>query len=44
MSDATSILIVDDEPVARSRLRELLADLAPDGLDQAKRIGGIQDE
>ena len=29
MSDATSILIVDDEPVARSRLRELLADLAP---------------
>ncbi len=24
------ILIVDDEPVARSRLRELLADLAPD--------------
>ena len=23
---------------------ELLADLAPDGLDQAKRIGGIQDE
>jgi two-component system response regulator AlgR len=30
MSDPTSILIVDDEPVARSRLRELLADLAPD--------------
>ena len=30
MSDAISILIVDDEPVARSRLRELLADLAPD--------------
>ena len=30
MSDAISILIVDDEPVARSRLRELLADLSPD--------------
>src|SRR5690606_41534659 len=30
MSDATSILIIDDEPVARSRLRELLADLAPE--------------
>jgi len=30
MPDAPSILIVDDEPVARSRLRELLADLAPD--------------
>jgi len=30
MSDVPSILIVDDEPVARSRLRELLADLAPD--------------
>lgn len=30
MSDAISLLIVDDEPVARSRLRELLADLAPD--------------
>jgi len=30
MADAPSILIVDDEPVARSRLRELLADLAPD--------------
>jgi two-component system, LytTR family, response regulator AlgR len=30
MSDATSILIVDDEPIARSRLRELLADLAPE--------------
>lgn len=30
MSDAISILIVDDEPVARSRLRELLADLAPE--------------
>ncbi len=30
MTDAISILIVDDEPVARSRLRELLADLAPD--------------
>lgn len=30
MVDAPSILIVDDEPVARSRLRELLADLAPD--------------
>jgi two-component system response regulator AlgR len=30
MTDATSILIVDDEPVARSRLRELLADLSPD--------------
>jgi two-component system, LytTR family, response regulator AlgR len=29
MSDAPSILIVDDEPVARSRLRELLADLSP---------------
>ncbi|HMM52780.1 MAG TPA: LytTR family DNA-binding domain-containing protein [Burkholderiaceae bacterium] len=29
MPDAPSILIVDDEPVARSRLRELLADLAP---------------
>lgn len=30
MSDAISLLIVDDEPVARSRLRELLADLAPE--------------
>ena len=30
MADVTSILIVDDEPVARSRLRELLADLAPE--------------
>lgn len=30
MPDAPSILIVDDEPVARSRLRELLADLAPE--------------
>lgn len=30
MSDAISILIVDDEPVARARLRELLADLAPE--------------
>ncbi|HOA94161.1 MAG TPA: response regulator transcription factor [Quisquiliibacterium sp.] len=30
MSDAISVLIVDDEPVARSRLRELLADLAPE--------------
>ncbi|NLD69221.1 MAG: response regulator transcription factor [Limnobacter sp.] len=30
MADAPSILIVDDEPVARSRLRELLADLAPE--------------
>jgi two-component system response regulator AlgR len=30
MSDPTSILIVDDEPVARSRLRELLADLSPE--------------
>ncbi|RIK95903.1 MAG: DNA-binding response regulator [Burkholderiales bacterium] len=30
MPDVPSILIVDDEPVARSRLRELLADLAPD--------------
>ncbi len=30
MSDAISILIVDDEPVARGRLRELLADLAPE--------------
>ena len=30
MSDATSILIVDDEPIARARLRELLADLSPD--------------
>ncbi|MGA0797439.1 MAG: LytR/AlgR family response regulator transcription factor [Quisquiliibacterium sp.] len=29
MSDAPSILIVDDEPVARIRLRELLGDLAP---------------
>lgn len=29
MSDAISILIVDDEPVARMRVRELLADLAP---------------
>lgn len=29
MSDVTSILIIDDEPVARARLRELLADLAP---------------
>ena len=27
---AISILIVDDEPVARSRLRELLADLSPE--------------
>ncbi len=30
MAELTSILIVDDEPVARSRLRELLADLAPE--------------
>ncbi|MFP5406112.1 MAG: LytR/AlgR family response regulator transcription factor [Gammaproteobacteria bacterium] len=30
MTDVPSILIVDDEPVARSRLRELLADLSPD--------------
>ena len=30
MSDAPSILIVDDEPLARSRMRDLLADLAPD--------------
>lgn len=30
MSDVPSILIVDDEPVARSRLRELLADLSPE--------------
>ena len=30
MSDAISILIVVDEPVARSRLRELLADMAPE--------------
>ena len=30
MADVPSILIVDDEPVARSRLRELLADLAPE--------------
>ena len=30
MSDAISVLIVDDEPVARARLRELLADLAPE--------------
>jgi two-component system response regulator AlgR len=30
MSDATSILIVDDEPPARARLREVLADLAPE--------------
>lgn len=30
MSDAISILIVDDEPVARMRVRELLADLAPE--------------
>lgn len=30
MSDAISILIVDDEPVARARLRELLADMAPE--------------
>jgi two-component system response regulator AlgR len=29
MSDAPSILIVDDEPVARIRLRELLGDIAP---------------
>ena len=29
MSDATSILIVDDEGPARSRLREVLSDLAP---------------
>ena len=28
MADAPSILIVDDEPVARSRLRELLAAFA----------------
>jgi two-component system response regulator AlgR len=30
MSDAISVLIVDDEPVARARLRELLADLSPE--------------
>ncbi len=30
MSNPTSILIVDDEPVARSRLRELLAELSPE--------------
>ncbi|MCL4744102.1 MAG: response regulator [Burkholderiaceae bacterium] len=30
MSDAISILIVDDEPIARSRLREQLADIAPE--------------
>ncbi len=30
MTDVPSILIVDDEPLARSRLRELLADLSPD--------------
>jgi two-component system response regulator AlgR len=30
MSDAPSILIVDDEPLARSRMRDLLADLAPE--------------
>jgi two-component system response regulator AlgR len=30
MPEAPSILIVDDEPVARSRLRELLSDLAPE--------------
>lgn len=30
MSDATSILIVDDEAPARARLREVLADLSPD--------------
>ncbi|MBW6495191.1 MAG: response regulator, partial [Burkholderiaceae bacterium] len=30
MAEVTSILIVDDEPVARSRLRELLADLVPE--------------
>jgi two-component system response regulator AlgR len=30
MSDATSILIVDDEAPARSRLREVLADLSPE--------------
>jgi two-component system, LytTR family, response regulator AlgR len=30
MQDAISILIVDDEPLARSRLRELLADLSPE--------------
>ncbi len=30
MSNTTSILIVDDEPVARSRLRELLAELSPE--------------
>jgi CheY-like chemotaxis protein len=30
MSDATSILIVDDEAPARARLREVLADLAPE--------------
>jgi two-component system, LytTR family, response regulator AlgR len=30
MSDATSILIVDDEAPARTRLREVLADLAPE--------------
>jgi two-component system, LytTR family, response regulator AlgR len=29
MSEVTTILIVDDEPVARSRMRELLADLSP---------------
>ena len=32
MSDATSILIVDDEAPARARLREVLADLAPEFL------------
>ena len=30
MSDATSILIVDGEPPARARRREVLADLAPE--------------
>ncbi len=29
MSDAPSILIIDDEPLARARMRELLADIAP---------------
>ena len=30
-------------PVAKDFL-EVLADVAPDGLDQAKRVGGIRDE
>ncbi len=30
MTDAISILIVDDEPIARTRLREQLADIAPE--------------